>query len=197
MWPLRSLKVRNPFLTLPDLVTWPLVTWGWNFYTRCLIQLWGGSEKMAALLGLWIFHHLMGGVFEPPPPRLSRLLRVLERNGKLCSKACERSFRNHIGHFLAQVKIEVTRGQNFKIFQNGFWTIKSLTRDLMGGPPPVGFSPITHIRLGIALWNFQYLSGHQFYASSEKFCPRSPKVKSYRGQTEVLFGRFCQKSCFR
>ena len=39
-----------------------------------------------------------------------------------------------------------------------------------GGPkgPPVGFSPITQIRLGIALWNFQYLSGHQFYASSEK-----------------------------
>ena len=46
-----------------------------------------------------------------------------------------------------------------------------LTRDLMeGGPlgPPGGFSSITQIRLGITLWNFQYLSGHQFYASSQK-----------------------------
>ena len=41
---------------------------------------------------------------------------------------------------------------------------------MRGGPkgPPVGFSPITQIRLGVALWNFQYLSGRQFYASSEK-----------------------------
>ena len=28
--------------------------------------------------------------------------------------------------FLAQVKIEVNRGQNSKIFQNGFWTIQTL-----------------------------------------------------------------------
>ena len=50
-------------------------------------------------------------------------------------------------------------------------TLFALTRDLMRGAqraPPVGFSPITQIRLGIALWNFQYLSGHQFYASTEK-----------------------------
>ena len=67
-----------------------------------------------------------GGVFEHPPPRLSRLLRIVEQNGKWRSKAREKSFRNHFGHFLAQVKIEVTRGQNSKIFQNGFWTIKSL-----------------------------------------------------------------------
>ena len=64
-----------------------------------------------------------------------------------------------------------------------------------GGPkgPPGGFSSITQIRLGIELWNFQYLSGHQFYASSEKIYPRSPKVKSYGGQTEVMFGRFVKK----
>ena len=42
------------------------------------------------------------------------------------SKAREKSFQNYFGHFLAQVKIEVTRGQNSKIFQNGFSTIKSL-----------------------------------------------------------------------
>ena len=77
-----------------------------------------------ALLGLWIFHHLLWGVFEHP--RLSRLLRIVVQNGKRRSKAREKSFRNHFGHFLAQVKIEVTRGQNSKIFQNGFWTIKSL-----------------------------------------------------------------------
>ena len=53
----------------------------------------------------------------PPPaggclntPRLSRLLCIVEQNGKRRSKAREKSFRNHFGHFLAQVKIEVTRG---------------------------------------------------------------------------------------
>ena len=65
-----------------------------------------------------------GGVWTPP--RLSRLLRIVEQNGKRRSKAREKSFRNHFGHFLSQVKIEVARGQNSKIFQNDFWTIKSL-----------------------------------------------------------------------
>ena len=77
-----------------------------------------------ALLGLWIFHHLLGGgVFEHPPPPISA---PAHRRTKRRSKAREKSFRNHFGHFLAQVKIEVTRGQNSKIFQNGFWTTKSL-----------------------------------------------------------------------
>ena len=43
MWPLRSLKVSKPFW--PDLVTWPLVTWGSNFYTGCLIQLTSCRSK--------------------------------------------------------------------------------------------------------------------------------------------------------
>ena len=76
-------------------------------------------------MGLWIFDHLLGGggaVFEPP--RLSGLLRIVEQNEKRRSKAREKSFRNHFGHFLAQVKIEVTSGQNSKIFQNGFWDDK-------------------------------------------------------------------------
>ena len=80
-----------------------------------------------ALLGLWIFHRLLGGggggVWTPP---WSRLLVAVEKNERQRSKAREKSFRNHYGHFLAQVKIEVTRGQNSKIFQNGFSTIKSL-----------------------------------------------------------------------
>ena len=67
-----------------------------------------------------------GGGCLNTPPRLSRLLRIVEQNWKRRSKAREKSFRNHFGHFLAQVKIEVTRGQNSKIFRNGFWTIKSL-----------------------------------------------------------------------
>ena len=84
-----------------------------------------GRGLTRALMGLWIFDHLLGrGCLNTS--RLSRLLRIVEQNGKRCSKAREKSFRNHFGHFLAQVKIEVTRGQNSKIFQNGFWTIKSL-----------------------------------------------------------------------
>ena len=79
-----------------------------------------------ALTGPWIFHHLLGGGGVWTSPRLSRLLRIVEQNGERRSKAREKSFRNHFGHFLAQVKIEVTRGQNSKIFQNGFWTIKYL-----------------------------------------------------------------------
>ena len=65
-----------------------------------------------------------GGVWTPPP--WSRLLVAVEKNKKQRSKAREKSFRNHFSHFLAQVKIEVSRGQNSKIFQNGFSTIKSL-----------------------------------------------------------------------
>ena len=69
-----------------------------------------------------------GGAFErpPPPPMISAPGRCKRKNERQRSKAREKSFRNHFGHFLAQVKIEVTRGQNSKIFQNGFSTIKLL-----------------------------------------------------------------------
>ena len=79
-----------------------------------------------ALLSLWIFHRLLGGGVWTPPPPWSRFLVAVEKNERQRSKAREKSFRNHFGHFLAQLKIEVTRGQNSKIFQNGFSTIKSL-----------------------------------------------------------------------
>ena len=39
---------------------------------------------------------------------------------KAAFEAREKLFRNHFGHFLAQVKIGVSMGQNSKIFQNGF-----------------------------------------------------------------------------
>ena len=79
-----------------------------------------------ALLGLWISHRLLGGGRLNAPPPWSRLLVAVEKNERQRSKAREKSFRNHFGHFLAQVKIGVSRGQNSKIFQNGFSTIKSL-----------------------------------------------------------------------
>ena len=61
------------------------------------------------MLGLWIFHRLLGGGVWTPPPPWSRLLVAVEKNERKRSKAHEKSFRNHFGHFLAQVKIEVTR----------------------------------------------------------------------------------------
>ena len=79
-----------------------------------------------ALLGLWIFHRLLGGGGRlNAPPMISAPGRRRE-NERQRSKAREKSFRNHFGHFLAQVKIEVSRGQNSKIFPKRFSTIKSL-----------------------------------------------------------------------
>ena len=96
-------------------------------YLRVLLLLYLSYTVLTrALLGLWIFHRLLGGggVWKPPP--WSRLLVAVEKNERQRSKAREKSFRNHLDHFLAQVKIGVSRGQNSKIFQNGFSTIKSL-----------------------------------------------------------------------
>ena len=59
------------------------------------------------------------------PPMISVLIAV-EKNKRQRSKAREKSFRNHFGHFLSQVKIEASRGPNSKNFQSGFSTIKSL-----------------------------------------------------------------------
>ena len=84
-----------------------------------------GISLTRALTGLWIFHHLLGGGGCLNTPRLSQLLRIVEQNRKRRSKAREKSFRNHFSHFLVQVKIEVTRSQNSKVFQSGFRTIKS------------------------------------------------------------------------
>ena len=65
-----------------DLVTWPLVTWGWNFYTRCQIQLWAGTEKMAAARCAPPFSRYPRktgrvGIFCPPPPSPVRVLSDL------------------------------------------------------------------------------------------------------------------------
>ena len=103
-----------------------VIPWRW---VQCWFKFNNGHHGLGltrALLGLWISHRLLGGggAFERPP--WSRLLVAVEKNERQRSKAREKSFRNHFGHFLAQVKIGVSRGQNSKIFQNGFSTIKSL-----------------------------------------------------------------------
>ena len=58
-------------------------------------------------------------------PRLSRLLRIVEQNGKRRSKAREKKSKSYRS-FFGSGQIKVTRGQSSKNFQNGFWTIKSL-----------------------------------------------------------------------
>ena len=87
------------------------------------------QQLTRALLGLWIFHRLLGGgggggVWTPPV--ISAPGRRIEKRKAAFESSQKKSFRNHFGHFLAQVKIEVTRSQNSKIFQNGFSTINSL-----------------------------------------------------------------------
>ena len=51
-----------------------------------------------------------GGVFEHPPPRLTRLMGHVATRGKRQSKERQKSWRNCFGHFLGQVKGQVTRG---------------------------------------------------------------------------------------
>ena len=66
-----------------------------------------------------------GGAFERPPPMISAPGRRREKRKaafESSRKIISKSFRS----FFAQVKIGVSRGQNSKIFQNGFSTIKSL-----------------------------------------------------------------------
>ena len=69
------------FLLWPDLLTWPLVAWGRNFYTKCLIQFSAGTEQMAALRAA-VFplsaKNRRGGYFLPPPPPVRVLTRALE-----------------------------------------------------------------------------------------------------------------------
>ena len=64
-----------------------------------------------------------GGRLNAPPPFC---LVAVEKNERQRSKASEKSFRNHFGHFMAQVKIGVPGVKIPKISQNGFSTMKSL-----------------------------------------------------------------------
>ena len=64
---------QTRFWLWPDLVTWPLVTWGWNFYTMCLIQLSAGTKKRRRCAPPFFrYSRKTGGVgiFCPPPVRV-------------------------------------------------------------------------------------------------------------------------------
>ena len=110
----------------------------WNFEADVIstsneYQLYSKPKLTRALLGLWISHRLLGGggrswggaAFERPP-----MISAPGRRREKRKAAFESSRKNHFEIisviFFAQVKIGVSRGQNSKIFQNGFSTIKSL-----------------------------------------------------------------------
>ena len=81
-------------------------------------------------------------------------------------------------------------------------SVCKLSRDLMGGGgegkgPPGGFSSITQIRLGIALWNFQCLSGHQFYTSSENFPRGHSRSKVIEVKLRSCSDVFVKKKLFQ
>ena len=70
-------------------------------------------------------------------PRLSRLLLVVEKNGKRRSKARQKRLRNHFSQFFAKVKIVASRAKNRQIFE--FFAIVKhrfgkppLSRELLG-----------------------------------------------------------------
>ena len=103
--------------------------------SRSVIRSSKVGQLTRALLGLWIFHRLLGGggVWTPPPPMISAPGRRREKRKaafESSRKIISKSFRS----FLAQVKIGVSRGPNSKIFQNGISTIKSL----IFNPRPAG-----------------------------------------------------------
>ena len=81
--------------------------------------------------------------------------------------------------------------------------IRELTRDLMRGgpkgpPPPCWFFAHNSNSVGNSALKFVSTSPDINSTHPLKtICPRSPKVKSYRGQTEVMFDRFCQKKLFQ
>ena len=121
------------FLTKVLLSFWVIPNWFYRFcsqngYLNSKLMLrWNGHfnprpagpldfPPSAAAWGGRLNAHLM---ISAPGRRRKKQKAAFER-------ALEKSFWNHFGHFLAQVKIDVTRGQNSKIFQNGFSTIKSL-----------------------------------------------------------------------
>ena len=62
-------------------------------------ELWRGGATCP--WGRHLFHHLLGGCLNTPTPRLSRLLRIVEQNGKRRLKAREKiiskSFRSFFG----------------------------------------------------------------------------------------------------
>ena len=76
------------------------------------------SSLTRAPLALQIFHHLLGGGGEcSNTPRLSRLLLVVEKNGKNRSKSLQKLLRNYFSQFLAKVKILDPRAKKWSNFR--------------------------------------------------------------------------------
>ena len=69
-----------------------------------------GPPLTRALMGLWIFHHLMWGGGNP---LVTRLLDVVARNQKMRSKIRRKKLRKYSNRFFAKVNIEVTRGHKW------------------------------------------------------------------------------------
>ena len=83
------------------------------------------------LTGLQIYHHLQGGGRGcSNTPRLSRLLLIVEKNEKQCSKAHQKWSRNYFSKFFAKVKIVAPMAKNGEIFE--FFAI---VKDRFGKPP--------------------------------------------------------------
>ena len=91
----RFILTSTSLLSVQYLTAYPAPCWASGFSTTCCGG--GGGGRLNA------------------SPMISAPGRRREKR-KQRSKAREKAFRNHFGQFLAQIKIEVTRGQNSKIF---------------------------------------------------------------------------------
>ena len=82
------------------------------------LQVHSVDLSTCAPLALQILHHILGGGGRCLNiPRLSRILLVVEKNGKKSLKAREKGLRNYFSQIFAQVKIVVSRGQKYPKFR--------------------------------------------------------------------------------
>ena len=132
---MRSLKVRNPFLTLTWLGDLTFGDRDWNCYTRCLIQFSAGVEKMAALRTAIFSLPAKTGGGHIMPPSIARvyprpgggLSHLRHGGGSICPPSNLKTKRprrsrdtpiesshwarsNLLRSFFAQFNIEFTRG---------------------------------------------------------------------------------------
>ena len=78
---------------------------------------WGRLTR--ALLGLWIFHDLLGGGVWTPP-RLSRLLRIVEQNGKTAFESSRKIISKSFRSFFVSGQNWGRQGSKFQNFPKRF-----------------------------------------------------------------------------